>query len=364
MRITPLEVSRAHRARYALAATGAFTALISKDLISLAPLGLLPVLLYLLFLLYMDSYKLVRLREVLLIILAGVLCNIAAYFLNTELRDLLGLSLTNYARYVAPVTEEILKALVVIYLFRTHRIGFLIDGAILGFAVGGGFALAENLFYLAMDTDQNFAVWIVRGFGTAIMHGAVTAIFAMMTQALTERNMRANPLLYLPGLVLAIALHSIYNHFPFHPITMTLAVMVIVPPMVHITFRLSAQRVHRWLELDFDADALLLEQINSAQFSSSRIGRFLRDLRQAFDGPVVVDMLCYLRLYTELAMRAKGLLMMREAGFDVPIGERTRAKFQELEYLERSIGKTGVLAMRPFLHIERKDLWQLSVLGK
>lgn len=338
--------------------------MISADLLLLAPLALLPVLLYLVFLLYLDSYKLVSLREVLLVILAGAGCSLVAYFVNTELRQLLDLSLVTYSRYVAPATEDILKALVLVYLFRTHRIGFLIDGAILGFAVGAGFALAENLFYLSMDSDLNFAVWLVRGFGTAIMHGAVTAIFAMVTQALTERNMKSNPLLYLPGLVLSIVLHSIYNHFPFHPITMTLAVMVIVPPVVHIIFRLSAARVHRWLELDFDADALLLAQINSAEFSHSRIGLFLGDLRRAFAGPVVVDMLCYLRLYTELAMRAKGLLMMREAGFDVPVGERTRDKFQELQYLERSIGKTGILAMRPFLHMERKDLWQLNVLGK
>jgi len=30
----------------------------------------------------------------------------------------------------------------------------------------------------------------------------------------------------------------------------------------------------------------------------------------------------------------------------------------------RSIGKTGILAMRPFLHMTRKDLWQLYVLEK
>lgn len=338
--------------------------MISEDLLMLAPLGLLPVLLYLIFLLYLDSYKLVALREVLLVIVAGAMCCLVAFFLNTELRGLLDLSFSSFSRYVAPLTEDTLKALVLVYLFRTHRIGFLIDGAIFGFAVGAGFAVAENLFYLAMDQELNFAVWIVRGFGTAIMHGAVSAIFAMVTQALTERNIKSNPLLYLPGLFLAVVLHSIYNHFPFHPITMTLAVMIIVPPMVHVTFRLSAARVQRWLELDFDADALLIEQINSAEFSRSRIGRFLGDLRQAFDGPVVVDMLCYLRLYTELAMRAKGLLMMREAGFEIPVGKRTKAKFRELEYLERSIGKTGILAMRPFLHMERKDLWQLSVLGK
>ena len=84
--------------------------------------------------------------------------------------------------------------------------------------------------------------------------------------------------------------------------------------------------------------------------------------RNKFEGPVVVDMLCYLRLYTELALRAKGVLMMRENGLDAPVGERTQEKFTEMQYLEKSIGKTGVLAMRPFLHMTRKDLWQLYVL--
>ncbi len=74
-------------------------------------------------------------------------------------------------------------------------------------------------------------------------------------------------------------------------------------------------------------------------------------------------MLCYLRLYTELALSAKGALLMRENNLEVPVGERTQEKFAELAYLERSIGRTGLLAMRPFLHVMRKDLWQLNVLG-
>lgn len=335
----------------------------SQDVLLLAPVGLLPVLIYLVMLVYMDSYKLVTLRGVLAAIAAGALLTVIAFFINTEIRQATGLSFSHYARYVGPFVEESMKALIIVWLFRTHRIGFLVDGAIFGFAVGAGFAVAENFFYLAMSGEQNLAVWIVRGFGTAIMHGSVTAIFAIVSQALTERNMKINPLYYLPGLLLAVALHSLFNHFPLRPIIMTMVVMVVVPPLLHLVFRLSAARIHRWLELDFDADALLLEQINSSEFSSSRIGRFLNDLRQAFDGPVVVDMLCYLRLYTELAMRAKGLLMARAAGLEIPVGERTREKFAELQYLEESIGKTGILAMQPFLHMERKDLWQLKVLA-
>jgi len=336
----------------------------SQDLLVRAPVGLLPVLLYLALLLWMDSYKLVTLRAVLAVILAGAGTAVVAYFVNGELRAMSGLPFDSYVRYVAPAVEELLKGLVVVALFRAHRIGFLVDGAIFGFAVGAGFAVAENFFYLAIAGDQNIAVWIVRGCGTAIMHGAASAIFAIVAQVLTERNMKINPLLYLPGLLIAQALHSAFNHFPLHPILMAVLMVVVVPPLLWFVFRVSAARMHRWLELDFDADALLLEQIKSTEFSNSRIGRFLDDLRQAFDGPTVVDMLCYLRLYTELAMRAKGVLMMREAGLDAPVGERTRAKFEELDYLERSIGKTGVLALRPFLHMERKDLWQLNVLDQ
>ena len=77
---------------------------------------------------------------------------------------------------------------------------------------------------------------------------------------------------------------------------------------------------------------------------------------------MVADLLCYLRLYTELALRAKGMLMMRENGFDSPLDERTEAKFAEMRYLEKSIGRTGLLAVRPLLHMSHKDLWQLYML--
>ena len=334
----------------------------SEDILIKAPLGLLPVLIFLVILLYMDSYKLVGLKAVLWMIAAGALTPVLAYFANGYLQELLQIDFKSLSRYVAPLSEETLKALVIVALFRMNRIGFLVDSAIMGFAVGAGFAFVENVLNLQTLGNAHVAVWIVRGFGTAIMHGGVTAIFAIMAQALTERHMKINPLLYIPGFLVAATLHSAFNHFVLPPLQMTLFVLTILPPLLYLVFKRSAMRLHAWLELDFDADARLLNQINSGEFAESRIGQFLHDLRDKFDGPVVVDMLCYLRLYTELALRAKGVLMMREHGLDAPIGERTREKFVEMEYLEGTIGKTGVLAMRPFLLMTRKDLWQLYVL--
>lgn len=332
------------------------------DILIRAPIGLLPVVMFLGVLVYMDSYKLVRLHLVLLVIgLGGAMC-VASYFVNGYLIGLSGLDFLAYSRYIAPLAEESLKGLVMVYLFRSSRIGFLVDSAILGFAVGAGFALVENLYYLYSGAGSNMGVWVVRGFGTAIMHGGATAIFGVMAQTLTERSMKLHLVYYLPGLLVASVLHSVFNHFPGSPVLATLGTLLLLPPLLWFVFRRSARAMHAWLEVDFDADTNLLELINSSEFSGSKIGVFLSDLREKFDGPVVVDMLCYLRVYTELAVRAKGVLLMRENGLDVPVGERTREKFQELHFLEKSIGKTGCLAMKPFLQMERKDLWQMNVL--
>ena len=331
---------------------------------AITALALLPVLIFLVVLVWMDSYKLVRLRTVLVVIVIGGLSAWAAIYLNSWLIRALGLELGPYSRYVSPVLEETLKALVIVYLFRSSRIGFLVDAAIMGFAVGAGFALVENVVYLTVLGSSSSAVWVVRGFGTAIMHGGAAALFAIISQTLTERQMRINPMYYLPGLVVAVLVHSVFNHFLVAPVLQALGTLLVLPPLLHLVFQRSARTIHEWLELDFDADARLIAMITSGEFTDTRIGCFLQDLRDKFDGPVVVDMLCYLRVYTELAIRAKAALMARENGIELPVGERTREKFEELRFLEQSIGRTGCLAMKPFLLMERKDLWQMQVIDR
>jgi hypothetical protein len=73
-------------------------------------------------------------------------------------------------------------------------------------------------------------------------------------------------------------------------------------------------------------------------------------------------MLCYIRLHIELAVRAKSVLMAREFGMEIEKGKEIDDKFAELHALGQNIGRVGFLAMRPYLHMSRKDLWQLFVL--
>jgi RsiW-degrading membrane proteinase PrsW (M82 family) len=328
-----------------------------------AAIGLLPVAGLLAALVVLDGYKLVAMRLVLVVAAAGVAVAVVAYFVNGALLGAMRLDFVAYSRYVGPVVEETGKALVIVALLRTHRIGFLVDAAILGFAVGTGFAIVENVWYQVLVPDAGIATWIVRGFGTALMHGGTTAIFAMMAVTMLERAPDAKLAGLAPGFAIAVLLHAGFNHLLGWPRVSTLVVLGVLPPLIWLVFARSERAVADWLGHGFDADAGLIESIGSGRFPDSHAGRYLMELRARFKGELVADLLCYLRVHTELALRAKGILMMRENGFEAGIDDDMRAQLRELDYLASSIGRTGLLALHPLIAGDHRARWQLNMLA-
>jgi RsiW-degrading membrane proteinase PrsW (M82 family) len=329
-----------------------------------ALLGLTPVCVFLAALVGLDSFKLVRPRLVLTTLAFGGLMALAAYFANGWLLEATQLPLRDYSRYVAPIVEELLKAVVIVVLIARHRVGFLIDAAILGFAAGTGFAAVENLHFLGMLKGSPVVVWVVRGLGTAVMHGGVCAIFAILVQSQIERGGHLRPLGVLAALLAATLLHSGFNHFPGSPMTSTVAVLAFLPPLMWLTFARTQRSVLDWLAVDWDADAELLQLIESGGLGSSKVGAYLDTVKNHFDGAVLVDLLCYLRVHLELQLRAKGAMLLRDNGLEVVLDDETRGMLDELRFLERSIGRTGRVALRPILQMSRRDLWQIYTLGR
>ena len=326
--------------------------------------GVLPVFLFLGALVLIDSYKLVALRAILLSVAAGVAAALASWGVNVALRPALGVDFTRYSWYVAPVVEETFKAHFVVYLLRRNKVGFVVDAAIHGFGIGTGFAFVENLYYLVATPGATLWTWIVRGLGTAIMHGGATAIVAMVSRALLSRLDAFRPWLVLPGLGVAVILHSLYNHFLLNPLLATALIMLVVPYLSVAVFQQSERETKAWVGTGFDTDVELLRVVRSGQVSASPVGKYLTTLRSRFAPEVIVDMMCLLRLRAELAIRAKAVLMLREAGFDAPPAPGVKDALEELRYLEKSIGKTGLRALHPFLDTSMRDLWQLHMLSE
>jgi RsiW-degrading membrane proteinase PrsW (M82 family) len=325
-------------------------------------LGSLPVLVLAGFLLVLDSYKLVRPRVAAALVIGGSLTAIVSLAVNLTLVRGAGLDVAAVARGVAPPMEEVLKGALLVYLLKTQRIAFLVDAAIAGFCVGAGFAAVENGIQFLILPRQTLALWLVRGCGTAVMHGTVTAIMAVSTQHLRERCKVPVLVAFFPGWALAACLHSLFNHFFISPDLSAILLLVLLPLLFLLVFSLGERGTQAWLGTGFDTDSELLGLIGSGTVSESRVGGYLAALKARFPPAVVADMLCLLRLRVELSIRAKGILLMRQNGFEAPPDSSIGERFTELAYLERTIGPTGLLALAPVLNMSDRELWQLHML--
>ncbi len=332
------------------------------QLVAGSAVSLLPVLLFVVALRVLDSFKLVRARALLLSIAVGSVVAVACLFINDALIAAGGTDTRTYSLFVAPVVEESMKALFIIGLIVARRTGFLVDAAIHGFAIGAGFAMVENLLYIVELPDTNPLLWLVRGFGTGMMHGAATSLVGIVGKTFAERVSPQRPWVYLPGLLLAILIHGVFNQFFIPAVMSTAVILVALPLLMVVVFDRSEGATRDWLGVGFDTDREVLEMLTTGDLRETRIGAYLHSMQDRFSGVILADMLNYLRLHIELAISAKGVLLMREAGFEIQPDKEVLAKFDELRYLERSIGATGKLAMHPFLHTSSRDLWQMHLL--
>jgi len=328
------------------------------DLLQIA-LALAPVLLFLGALQGLDSYKLVPVRTVLGALAVGAVAALLCFAFNTFIFQRFPADQDQYARLGAPIVEECAKAAYWIFLIATAQVAFMADSAICGFAVGAGFALVENISYVHVLQGQGFGIWILRGFGTAVMHGGVAALAATISVFLLESRQWRGVRLFAPGLLVAIALHSLFNQSLRFPVASMIAAVLGLPLILAFVFYFSERSLQRWLGGKMDHDIDILAMIGSPDFQHTRVGAYLLSLQEAFPPELRGDMLSLLQLVTELSVRAKSDMMLRELGMEIAPDPELQGMFAELKYLEKSIGLTGMLAVRPLLAQTPRDLWEM-----
>jgi protease PrsW len=322
-------------------------------------LALIPVLLFLLLLYLLDSFRLVRLKTLAFLFLCGAMAAVIAYFTSSALVGASQMEFETYSKYVAPFIEELLKATVILILIFRKRIGFTIDAAIYGFATGAGFAVFENIYYLVSSPDPNLMIWILRGLGTAIMHSGTTALVAVF--AIWALNLEKKIYTgFLPGLTLAILIHSGFNHFYIQPVIQTLLIVILIPSILILMFIISEKQLQNWLEIEFYNEAELLSTMNRGEFSKSKSGQYLTSLKQYFPAEMIVDMYCYVSVYLELSVKSKRNILLAECGLPIIKESGLGEKVTEFRQLRKNIGKSGELALSPLIRLRQRDLWKLT----
>lgn len=340
------------------------TSLFLKLAVALAPVIVLVVVFE-----RLDVFRLVSTGSVVVYLLAGATLAALSYVANGHVLDGLPIGFTDYSRYVAPVVEEMVKGLPIVALFAFDRVGFKLDAAIAGFAIGAGFSVYENAYLLEIFPGANLGVWIIRGFGTAVMHGGATALFAVISHEFSEhrahregRHARLHPWVFLPGLLVAIAIHSAFNHLPGEPLLAMFLAMLLIPLTLLVIFARGGASAHDWLEHDHEGHAAMLAQLRAGRFAETDEGRAVAAFTQRLPPRIADAVKAWIEVQLALVLRAEEVLLAHERGEQVVVGEAERAQFKQLDALGRQIGRAARHAVRPHLRFSRSDLYELHML--
>ena len=108
-------------------------------------------------------------------VLAGIFISLFAAELNGVLRQMLPLNHYELTIIVTPMTEEVLKALPLLFyaLVISDKQERLFTASM---ATGIGFAVLENAYYLLTSRQWNVLDAVARAFGTGLMHGMCTLL--------------------------------------------------------------------------------------------------------------------------------------------------------------------------------------------
>ena len=331
--------------------------------------ALIPVLVLLGVFVWLDAFKLMHLYEILGLLLLGALGALAAWPVSGRLLDTLPIGFSNYSRFVAPWIEEAIKAAIMIGLFRFNRIGYKLDAVISGFAVGAGFSVVENIFYLTIFPNYNTGTWLVRGFGTAIMHGTTLALLAAIAHELAERETREaaadfdfNLMWFVPGYGVAVAIHLAFNQFPDRPLLAMLGSVVIAPLVLIGILNFGTAEAQSWPKAECDEHRRQVEILRSGAWPEGPAGQRIAALAGRLDEETVKRIRRYWEVQAWLVEQAEEV-MMEEVDGDVAFdAAQIRSAAAELDGLRKALGRSTFAALQALLPFSRNDYWEVSEL--
>ena len=148
-------------------------------------------------------------RQPIIFVLIGIFISVLAAEINGLLRNYLPLSVFEITIIVTPITEEILKVIPILAfatIFEPKK-EMLFTASM---AIGIGFAVLENAYYLLTSPSFNMYEALIRAFGTGLMHGMCTLLVGVGISFVKKKSK-----LFVVGtfalLSTAITYHGIYN---------------------------------------------------------------------------------------------------------------------------------------------------------
>ena len=173
-------------------------------------------------------------------VLIGIFVSVFASEVNGLLSKHLTMGMYNITITVTPITEELIKALPILYyaIVISDKREQLFTASM---ATGIGFAVLENAYYLLNYPNFTMLSAVIRAFGSGLMHGMCTLLVGMGISFVKKKSK-----MFLVGtfgfLSTAVVYHGIYNILIQSDISIVGALLPISTYIPFLVWRFKTKR--------------------------------------------------------------------------------------------------------------------------
>src|SRR6185503_4587166 len=217
--------------------------------------------------------------------------------------------------------------------------------------------------------DYNGGTWLVRGLGTAVMHGTTLAMLAAIAHEFAERETREaagdfkfNLLWFLPGYLIAVAIHMTFNQFPDRPLQAMLGAILLAPLAIIGIFQFGTAEAQRWLATERAEHERQLEALRAKRWPDGPSGQRIGQLAARLGSAQADRIRRYWELQAYVVVEAERA-MIDEAEGDVTLDRPAIiAALDEAEAIKRALGRTTFAQLYRLLPFSRNDYWEVAEL--
>jgi RsiW-degrading membrane proteinase PrsW (M82 family) len=312
----------------------------------------------------LDLYGTGSFRIVLICFGWGMIAFGLAYLTNTTAMNAGLISLDTLRRFFAPPAEELLKALILIYLVRRPNFTYFVDGAIYGFAIGVGFAIVENYSYVLGGSASVLGMAIGRVLSTNLMHASASGLVGIAVGYARFHRSWRRVLSVSAGLLVALVLHVGFNNLVSSPrisggllLLYAAAVGFGSAGIIALAIRRGLAEEKSWIEETLgEADrvtrgeAAVVNRISDAR-------EILTPIAKRFGPEKASQIERFLMLQARLGILRKTLEKLQDEKMVKAVEAQMSDLRGEMDDARRSVGAYCMLYLRQIFPEESSPLW-------
>ena len=302
-------------------------------------------------------------------LVASGIWGIIAYLLAAQINPLLiSMGIADYnslVRFYAPISEEILKVIIIIFFIRQADFTYFVDGAIFGFAVGIGFAIIENFEYVLGSPETAVMQAVGRVLSTNLMHATGSGVLGIALGIARLKRTSSRNLIILSGLILAIGIHMAFNNLVTRVDSGLLLLYAAVAGFsgagfIVFVIKRGLKNEKSDIEERLNQEEGITAQEASAVQQADKMKQFLAPVAEKFGSKKVQQIEKFIRMQAKLSILRKSVASFDEIG-DEKMRSLTEKQIEtlrkDMNILRRDVGTYCMLYLRGTFLQESSPLW-------